>query len=85
MAEELKLPDMGEGVESGDVVQVHVSEGDVIDKDQTIAEVETDKAVLEVPSTLSGKVVKVHIKQGDKVEPGTVLLTVETGASGETG
>ncbi|NLX13489.1 MAG: hypothetical protein GXY44_07540 [Phycisphaerales bacterium] len=84
MAEELKLPDMGEGIESGDVVQVHVSEGDMVAVDQTVAEVETDKAVLEVPSTLSGKVVKVHIKQGDKVQVGAVLLTVETGSAGDT-
>ncbi len=84
MAEELKLPDMGEGIESGDVVQVHVRAGDMVAVDQTVAEVETDKAVLEVPSTLSGKVLKVHIQQGDKVKVGAVLLTVETGAAGDT-
>ncbi len=84
MAEELKLPDMGEGIEAGDVVQVHVREGDVVAVDQTVVEVETDKAVLEVPSTLSGKVLKVHIQQGDKVKVGAVLLTVETGAAGES-
>lgn len=84
MAAQMKLPDMGEGIESGDVVQVHVREGDIVAVDQTVAEVETDKAVLEVPSTLNGKVLQVHIKQGDKVQVGAVLLTIETGTVGET-
>lgn len=82
MAEEIKLPDLGEEIESGDVVNVLVSEGDTIEKEQTIAEVETDKAVLEVPSTRAGKVTKVHVSQGDTVKPGQVLLTVEAGGGG---
>lgn len=78
MAEEFKLPDLGEGVEAGDVVQVMVSEGDTISAEQSVMEIETDKAVVEVPCPLAGKVVKVHVSQGDKVEVGATLLTVDS-------
>ncbi len=86
MAEEFKLPDLGEGIESGDVVQVHVSEGDTIDAEQTVVEVETDKAVLEVPCPFGGKVTGVHVSQGDKVQVGAKLITVDANgqASGDT-
>lgn len=77
MAIEIKLPALGDGIHSGDVLEVLVREGDVIKKDQGLVELETDKATVEVPSTHAGKVVKVHVASGDSVPIGGVLVTVE--------
>jgi pyruvate dehydrogenase E2 component (dihydrolipoamide acetyltransferase) len=82
MATEVKLPNLGEGVESGDIVDVLVSEGDTVAKDQAILEIETGKATMQVPSDVAGKIVKVHVKKGDTVKNGAVLLTLEGAASG---
>lgn len=77
MTIEVKLPSLGEGVDSGDVVDIKVSEGDVITKNQGILDLETDKATVEVPSAHAGKVVKVHVAKGQTVSVGTVLLSLE--------
>jgi pyruvate dehydrogenase E2 component (dihydrolipoamide acetyltransferase) len=77
MAVEFKLPDLGENVESVDVVSVLVNEGDTLEKDQPVFEAETDKAVVEVPSTVSGVVTQIRIKKGDTLKAGQVVLTVE--------
>jgi pyruvate dehydrogenase E2 component (dihydrolipoamide acetyltransferase) len=77
VAKEFKLPDLGEGVESGEVARVLVSEGDQIEAEQTILELETDKALVEVPSPEAGKVVSVQVKDGDTVPVGAVLITYE--------
>ncbi len=82
MAIEVKLPDLGDGVDSGDVLEVLVSEGDTISKDQGLLEIETGKATLQVPSTAAGKVVKVHVQKGQSIPPGTVIVTLE-GAGAE--
>ncbi|GMV23724.1 MAG: dihydrolipoamide acetyltransferase component of pyruvate dehydrogenase complex [Acidimicrobiia bacterium] len=79
MAAEMKVPELGENVEKGDVVRVLVNEGDTIAVDQPIFELETDKATIEVPSTVAGKITKLLVKQGEKVKPGQVVLTVEGG------
>jgi pyruvate dehydrogenase E2 component (dihydrolipoamide acetyltransferase) len=81
MAAEMKVPELGENVEKGDVVRVLVNEGDTIAVDQPIFELETDKATIEVPSTVAGKIVKLTVKEGDKVKPGQVVLTVEGGGA----
>jgi pyruvate/2-oxoglutarate dehydrogenase complex dihydrolipoamide acyltransferase (E2) component len=78
------LPELGEGIESGDVVQVLVAVGDSIEKDQPVLELETDKAVIEVPSLVSGVVQMIHVREGDKAAVGQLLLTVETAALGTT-
>jgi len=77
MAIEIKLPALGDGIHSGDVLEVLVREGDVIKKDQGLVELETDKATVPIPSTHAGKVVKVHVASGDTVPIGGVLITVE--------
>ncbi len=77
VAKEFKLPDLGEGVESGEVTRVLVSQGDRIEADQTILELETDKALVEVPAPASGKIVSVDVKEGDTVPVGAVLITCE--------
>lgn len=79
MAQPFSLPDLGEGVESGDVVSVLVSVGDMIEAEQGVIEIETDKALIEVPSSLAGTVASVEVKEGDTVKPGDVLVTVEAG------
>src|SRR5262245_31621191 len=77
MAIEVKLPNLGEGVDTGDVLELLVKEGDVVAKDQGIIELETGKATLQVPSSAAGKVSKIHVKTGQTIPPGTLLLTLE--------
>lgn len=77
MTIEIKLPEIGDGIDSGDVLEVLVSEGDTIVKDQGIIELETDKATVEVPSSHAGTVLKVHVNTGDTVKIGETLVTVD--------
>ncbi len=81
MATEVKLPDVGEGIESGTVVGVLVKPGDKIQKDQPVVELETDKAIVEVPSTAAGVVTKVNVKEGDEAPIGAVLVVVDEAGS----
>ncbi len=85
MAREFKLPDVGEGVAEGEIVDWLVSEGDTVAEDQPVAEVETDKAVVEVPSPVNGTVRTLHFDAGDIVPVGDVIVTfdVEGEAPGE--
>ncbi len=78
MIKEVKIPEIGENVESGEVVNVLVSEGDQVDVDDALIEVETDKAVVEIPSTEKGKVTEISVKTGDTVKPGQTIVKVET-------
>ncbi|KAA5546056.1 pyruvate dehydrogenase [Roseiconus nitratireducens] len=77
MATEVKLPDLGDGIESGDVLEIFVSVGDVITEGQDIVEMETDKATVPVPASAGGKVTKIVVSEGDSVPIGAVLLEVE--------
>lgn len=81
---EFKLPELGENIEGGDVVNVLVSVGDTIKADQEVLELETDKATIMVPSSVGGKITEIHISEGDYVEVGQVVLTLER-AAGENG
>jgi len=83
MTTEFKLPELGENIEAADVVTVLVKEGERIIKDQAIIEIETDKATIEVPSTVEGKITKLLIKVGDKVKVGATILIVDEGSSDE--
>ncbi|HTL45716.1 MAG TPA: 2-oxo acid dehydrogenase subunit E2 [Vicinamibacterales bacterium] len=71
------LPELGENVTAGDVVRILVKPGDAIAKDQPVLELETDKATIEVPSSVAGTVRDVKVKQGDKVKVGQAILSVE--------
>lgn len=82
MSIEVKLPDLGDGIDSADVLNVLIAEGDTVEKDQDIVEIETDKATAEVPSTHSGTVSKIHVSVGDTVAVGATLITVEAAAEG---
>ncbi len=83
MIREVRLPELGENIESGDVVKVHVQPGDTVEKDQVIMEIETDKATIEVPSPFAGRVKEVMVKAGDKAEIHQLLMTVETTEAAE--
>src|SRR3954471_6636369 len=80
MPTEFTLPELGENIAAGDVVRVLVSPGDTIAKDQPVLELETDKATIEVPSSVAGTVGEVRVKPGEKVKVGQVVLTVDDGA-----
>jgi 2-oxoisovalerate dehydrogenase E2 component (dihydrolipoyl transacylase) len=75
---EFKLPDLGEGLTEGEVVRWLVAEGDAIVLNQPIVEVETAKAVVEIPSPYAGTVVKLHAAEGDSLDVGAPLLSVDT-------
>lgn len=77
MATEVKLPELAEGVEKGEITDVFVKEGDVLDLDTPILEVNADKATLTVPSTEKGRISKLLVKKGDKVAVGQTLLILD--------
>jgi pyruvate dehydrogenase E2 component (dihydrolipoamide acetyltransferase) len=84
MPTDFTLPELGENIVGGDVVRVLVSAGDSVKKDQPVLELETDKATIEVPSSVSGTVKEVRIKQGERVKVGQVVLTLDNGAATES-
>jgi len=81
MPTDFRFPDLGEGVTEGEIKKWLVKEGDQVKQDQSIAEVETDKAVVEMPSPVSGKVLRVYHGEGDTVKVGEILATI--GGEGE--
>ena len=85
MSQTFKLPFLGENITSAGVVKVLVHVGDVVTAEQPVLEVETDKAAIEVPSSIGGKVTKIHVKEGEKVAVGGIVFEVEqTGAEGDS-
>jgi len=78
---DVKLPKLGEGADSGVVVNVFVKEGDTVAKDQTILELENEKAVASIPSTGAGLVEKIYVKAGDRLSVGQKILTLAGGAA----
>ncbi len=77
MIKEIKLPDLGEGIDSAEVSEIKVSKGDSIKSDDTIIVLESDKASMEIPSEVSGKVSKISVKVGDEIKTGQILIAVE--------
>jgi pyruvate dehydrogenase E2 component (dihydrolipoamide acetyltransferase) len=82
MARVFKLPDLGEGVHEGEVLSVHVSQGQQIAEGDLILTIETDKAAVEIPSPFSGKVAQIMVAAGDIVNVGDVLMTFDAAAEG---
>jgi pyruvate dehydrogenase E2 component (dihydrolipoamide acetyltransferase) len=82
--QEFKIPELGENVEQGDVTRVLVKVGDTIAKEQPVVELETDKATIEVPSSVAGTVKEIKVKAGEKVKVGAVVLTVDEGGAAAT-
>ncbi len=77
MSTEVNLPELGDGIESGDVLEIFVAVGDVISEGQDIVEMETDKATVPVPASVGGKVTKILVNEGDTVAIGGAILEVE--------
>lgn len=74
---ELKLPDLGENIEEAEVLQVLVQEGDAVEADQPLLELETDKTTFELPCPRAGTVTAIHVKKGDTIRVGHKVLTLE--------
>jgi len=79
MVREFKLPDVGEGVAEGELVSWLVEPGDAVGEDQPVAEVETDKALVEVPAPVDGTVRDLHYEEGDVIPVGEVFITSDVG------
>jgi pyruvate dehydrogenase E2 component (dihydrolipoamide acetyltransferase) len=82
MATEIKLPELGENIDSADIIGILVKPGDTLKMDQAIIEIETDKATVEVPSTVEGKILEVKVNEGDQIKTGDVILSVEVESNG---
>src|SRR5690625_3161666 len=77
MAYEFKLPDIGEGIHEGEIVKWFVKEGETIQEDDPLCEVQNDKAVVEIPSPVEGTVEKIHVEEGAVAVVGDVLVTFD--------
>jgi len=82
---EFRLPELGENISQGDLVRLMVAPGAKISEGQPVMELETDKAVVEVPSSVSGVVKEVLVKEGEKVKVGQIIFTLQGGASPRPG
>ena len=80
-ATEFKLPELGENISQGDLVRLMISPGAKVSEGQPVMELETDKAVVEVPSSVSGIVKEIKVKEGEKIKVGQVIFTLEGGAA----
>ncbi len=74
---EFKLPDLGEGVHEGQIINVLVQEGDTVREYQPMLEIETDKAAVEIPAPKAGVIAKVHVQPGQTVKVGEVLVSID--------
>ncbi len=83
MTVEFKLPDLGEGIHEAEIIAVKVKEGEMVKEDQIIFEVETDKAVVEIPSPYAGAVAKIHVAQGQTVKVGCVMIGYDIAGKGQ--
>ena len=81
MALEFCFPDVGEGIHEGEIVRWLVKEGDSVRPDQPLVEVETDKAVVEIPAPRAGTILRVAVGEGQKIQVGEVLVVI--GEAGE--
>jgi len=82
MADEVKLPALGENVAAGDIVDVKVKVGDIVKEGQALVEVEAEKSTVEVPSPQAGRIAQIFIKKGEKVKTGQTLMSIE-GSNGK--
>src|SRR4051794_25455766 len=81
---EFKLPELGENISAGDVMRVLIKPGDAVANEQAVLELETDKATIEVPSSVAGTVKDVKVKPGEKVKVGQTIFTVDDAGTKDT-
>lgn len=79
MSREFLLPDLGEGIAEAQIIRVMIKPGDRIEEDQSLMEVETDKAAVEIPSPFAGIAQQVHVSEGETVNVGKVIVTFDGG------
>ena len=77
MAQEIKVPDIGD-FDSVEIIEVLVAEGDTVEEEQPLITLESDKATLEVPSTVAGKITELKVSEGDTVSEGDVIALIES-------
>ncbi|MFD1361494.1 dihydrolipoamide acetyltransferase family protein [Lentibacillus salinarum] len=77
MAYNFKLPDIGEGIHEGEIAKWFVKEGDEVQEDDVLCEVQNDKAVVEIPSPVEGTVTKVHVDEGEVAEVGNTIISFD--------
>ena len=82
---EFKLPALGENIEQGDLVRLMVAPGAAVSEGQAVMELETDKAVVEVPSSVSGTVKEILVKEGDKIKVGQTIFTADSNGTSAIG
>ena len=82
MPREFTLPDLGEGITEAQIIRVMIKQGENISEDQSLMEVETDKAAVEIPSPYEGIAESVHVKEGQTVNVGDVIVTFDDTAGG---
>jgi pyruvate dehydrogenase E2 component (dihydrolipoyllysine-residue acetyltransferase) len=85
MSMQIKLPNLGENIESGDVLSILVGEGDTVKANQDLLEVETDKATMPIPAPQAGKITKILVSEGDTVAVGAPIMEFEASAGGDNG
>lgn len=83
MKKEIKIPDIAENVETGVIAGILVSEGDKVSEDQSLVEIETDKATTDLPSPYEGVIDEIKISEGDEVKVNQVIMIIETEGGGE--
>jgi pyruvate dehydrogenase E2 component (dihydrolipoamide acetyltransferase) len=83
--QEFKLPDLGEGMQEAQIVEWLVGPGDTLKLDQPIVRVETDKAIVEIPSPVAGRVSEIRVPQGQVAKLGEVLVIFDTGSGADGG
>ncbi len=84
MAYEFRFPDVGEGIHEGEIVKWFVKEGDKVQADAPLGEIETDKAIVEMPSPKTGKILKLHVQAGGIIHVGEIMVTIlEEGESAD--
>lgn len=80
---DVRLPRLGEGADSGTVSTIFVKEGDTVKKDQSVLELESEKAVASIPSPVSGTITKIYVKDGDEIKVGTLIFSVAEGEASQ--
>ena len=77
MIKEVILPDLGEGIDGAEVSEVSVSVGDIVESDDTILVLESDKASMEIPADVNGSITEILVSAGDELKPGHILMKIE--------